>query len=142
MPLRKTAITILGWLLVLAGLAALVLPGPGLLLLLLGLVVLSQEYDWAERRVEPVKDKAFTVAREGVSTFPRILLSALGALAVLAVGVVWVLDPSVPTLGPIGPQLPFGGWATGSTIIGSGVIALGLLVYSIKRFRPDALEER
>lgn len=139
MPLRKAAVFILGWTLVLGGIAALILPGPGLLLLLLGLVVLSQEYEWAERRVDPVKDKAFEVARQGVSTYPRIALSALGALALMAIGVVWGLDPTIPEIGPIGPNLPVGGWATGSSIILSGVIALGLLVYSIKRFRPEAV---
>lgn len=135
MPLRKAAVTILGWLLVLAGVAALILPGPGLLLVLLGLVVLSQEYTWAERRVEPVKEKAFDVARQGVSSYPRIMMSALGACAVVAAGVVWFIDPTIPTVGPLGPDLPFGGSATGSTIIASGVIAAALLVYSIKRFR-------
>ncbi|MEJ7630015.1 MAG: PGPGW domain-containing protein [Nocardioidaceae bacterium] len=136
MAFRKTGVTILGWILVLLGLLALVLPGPGLLLLLLGLVVLSQEYDWAERRVDPVKDKAFEVARQGVSSYPRIVMSALGACAVIAVGVIWCIDPPIPTAGPIGPDLPFGGWPTGSSIIASGLIALVLLVYSIKRFRP------
>lgn len=130
--------TILGWTLVLAGVAALVLPGPGLLLLLLGLVVLSQEYRWAERRVEPVKRKAFEVARQGVSSYPRILMSALGACALTAIGVVWGLDPTIPTIGPVGPQLPFGGWATGSSIIISGIVAAQLLAYSVKRFRPTA----
>jgi hypothetical protein len=133
---RRTAITILGWILVLLGLAALVLPGPGLLLLLAGLVVLSQEYEWAERRVEPVKEKAFDVARQGVSTYPRIVLSGLSATALVAAGVFWGLDPPVPSAGPLGPDLPFGGWATGSSIIASGLIAMGLLVYSIRRFRP------
>lgn len=137
MPLRKAGVFIVGWTLVLGGIAALILPGPGLLLLLLGLVVLSQEYEWAERRVDPVKDKAFEVARQGVSTYPRIVLSALGALVLVAIGVVWGLDPTIPTIGPVGPDLPVGGWATGSSIILSGVIALGLLVYSIKRFRPE-----
>jgi uncharacterized protein (TIGR02611 family) len=138
MRLRKTGVTILGWILVLLGLAALILPGPGLLLLLLGLVVLSQEYEWAERRVEPVKEKAFDVASQGVSTYPRILMSALAACGVVAAGILWGIDPPIPTAGPIGPELPFGGWATGSSIIASGLIALGLLVYSIKRFRPQA----
>lgn len=136
--MRKTWVTLIGWVLVVAGLAALVLPGPGLLLLLAGLVVLSQEYDWAERRVEPVKNKAFDVARAGVSTYPRIVLSALGALAIVAVGVVWWADPEIPEIGPIGPALPLGGWPTGSSIIVSGLVALGLLVYSVRRFRAEA----
>jgi uncharacterized protein (TIGR02611 family) len=142
MRLRKTGITILGWILVLLGLAAIVLPGPGLLLLLLGLVVLSQEYEWAERRVEPVKEKAFDVAAQGVSTYPRILMSGLAACAVVAAGIFWGLDPPIPTAGPVGPNLPFGGWATGSSIIVSGVIAMVLLIYSIKRFRPEAKRAR
>lgn len=140
MRLRKAGITILGWILVLLGLAALVLPGPGLLLLLLGLIVLSQEYEWAARRVEPVKKKAFEVARQGVSSYPRILLSGLGACALIAVGILWGLDPPVPTAGPIGPDLPFGGWATGTTIMVSGVIALALVIYSVKRFRPSPVD--
>ena len=133
--MHRVWVTLAGWVLVLAGIVALILPGPGLLLLLAGLVVLSQEYEWAERRVEPVKKKAVDVARAGVSTFPRIVLSALGAVAVAAVGVLWTLDPEIPELGPIGPSLPLGGWPTGSSNILSGLVALGLLVYSIKRFR-------
>ncbi|MEJ7743880.1 MAG: PGPGW domain-containing protein [Nocardioidaceae bacterium] len=78
--MRKIWVTMAGWVLVIAGVAALALPGPGLLLLLAGMVVLSQEYDWAERRVEPVKEKAFDVAKAGVTTYPRILFSALAAL--------------------------------------------------------------
>lgn len=136
MGLRKTALTVLGWLLVLAGLAALVLPGPGLLLLLCGLVVLSQEYEWAARRVDPVKEKAFDVARQGVSTIPRIALSGLGATCLVAAGVLWGIDPPVPSVGPLGRHLPFAGWATGTSLIVSGLIAWALLVYSIRRFRP------
>jgi hypothetical protein len=140
--LRKTTITVLGWVLVAAGLAALVLPGPGLLLLLSGLIVLSQEYEWAERRVEPVKRKAFDVAQTGVASYPRIVMSALGGLALLAAGVVWWVAPDVPEIGPVGPGLPFGGWATGSTLILSGLIALGLLAYSVRRWGREAREAR
>ncbi|MGI8578544.1 MAG: PGPGW domain-containing protein [Nocardioidaceae bacterium] len=133
--------TVLGWVLVVLGIGALILPGPGLLLLLAGLVVLSQEYAWAEQRVEPVKRKAFGVAKAGVSTYPRIVMSALGAIALMAVGVIWGLDPPVPSVGALGPHLPFGGWATGISIIASGLVAFGLLVYSIQRFRGEALAE-
>jgi hypothetical protein len=136
MALRKIAVTILGWALVLLGLAAIILPGPGLLLLLLGLIVLSQEYEWASRRVEPVKLRAFDVARQGVSSYPRILLSTLGACCLLAAGIGWGVNPSIPTIGPVGPNLPAGGWVTGASLIGSSVIAFGLLAYSIRRFRP------
>lgn len=135
MALRKTWVTIVGWVLVVVGVGALVLPGPGLLLLLAGLVVLSQEYEWAERRVEPVKQKAFGVARGGVSTYPRIAISTLSASGLIAAGVVWCLNPTIPRWWVFGPRLPFGGWPTGTSIILSGLVAMGLLVYSVRRFR-------
>jgi hypothetical protein len=136
--LGQAAVTVAGFILVGAGIAALILPGPGLLLLLAGLILLSRQFEWARRRVEPVRKKAFEVGVAGVSTYPRIALSALGSMALVAVGVVWTLDPEIPEIGPIGPSLPAGGWATGSSISLSGLVALGLLVYSIKRFRGTA----
>jgi hypothetical protein len=134
--MRNFGRTVAGWVLVVLGIAALVLPGPGLLLLLAGLVLLSQEYPWAARRVEPVRKKAYEVARASVSSPARIAISALGALLLIAVGVVWWLDPRIPRIGPVGPSLPLGGWTTGSGIIISGLAALGLIAYSVARFRP------
>jgi Putative transmembrane protein (PGPGW) len=139
--MRGFARVVLGWVLVVLGLAALILPGPGLLLLLAGLILLSQEYEWAARRVEPVRKKAFDVAQAGVSSPWRIAASALGSLAIIAVGVIWWLDPRIPQVGPVGPNLPLGGWTTGSGLVISGLAALGLVVYSVKRFRPGAVSE-
>ena len=133
--MRRAAKIVSGWLLLVAGVAAIALPGPGLLLLLAGLVLLSQEYSWAERRVEPVKRAAFAAAAAGVQTVPRILVSAAGALALMGVGVLWGLNPVIPEFWIFGPRLPFGGWSTGTSLIVSGFIALGLLGWSIVRFR-------
>ncbi|HET7327879.1 MAG TPA: PGPGW domain-containing protein [Nocardioidaceae bacterium] len=132
---RKVFTLVAGWALVLVGTAALLLPGPGLLLLLAGLIVLSQQYVWAARRVEPMKARAFDAAEQGVRTGPRIAASVASACAVMGAGVVWGLDPTIGTWGPIGPRLPFGGWATGLSLILSGLIALALIGYSIRRFR-------
>jgi uncharacterized protein (TIGR02611 family) len=41
--------TVIGWLLIAAGLVMLVTPGPGLVTLLAGLAVLARHYRWAER---------------------------------------------------------------------------------------------
>ena len=117
------------------GIVALVLPGPGLLMLLAGVAVLSQEYEWAERRLDPVKLRAFRAAAYGVQTWPRILLSALGGLTLIGIGIVWGVGVRIPTWWILGPQLPAQGWGTGSSLLLSGLIALGLLVYSIRRFR-------
>ena len=67
---KRIVLEIVGWVLVVAGIAALVLPGPGLLMLAAGLVVLSQEYEWAERRVEPIKKRALRGAAEGLDVEP------------------------------------------------------------------------
>lgn len=139
--LRKTGVTVLGWALLAVGVLALVLPGPGLLMLLAGLVILSQEYDWAERRVEPIKVKAFAVAASGVSTWPRILVSLLSSALVIAAGVFWWVDARIPEFWILGPRLPFGGWATGLSIVVSGLIAVALIAYSVRRFRSGADEE-
>ncbi|RYE73750.1 MAG: hypothetical protein EOO74_12580, partial [Myxococcales bacterium] len=64
---KRLVLEIVGWLLVVLGIAALVLPGPGLLLLAGGLAILSQQYEWAEKRVDPVFDRAREGAIQGVS---------------------------------------------------------------------------
>ena len=133
--LRKTWVTALGWVLTVAGIALLALPGPGMLTLVAGLAILSQEYDWAERRLHPVKEKAFEAAAAGVETWPRIAMSTLGALALIAAGIVWWVNPTIPEIWIIGPKLPFAGWGSGLSIVLSGLVALGLLLYSIRRFR-------
>lgn len=133
--LRKVGRNVLGWGLLALGVAAILLPGPGLLMLLAGLVVLSQEYDWAARRVAPVKRQAFAAAAAGVQTVPRIVISVVAALGLAGVGVVWGLDPQIPRFWIFGPTLPFGGWSTGVSLIASAAIALGLLAWSFRRFR-------
>lgn len=138
--MRKIAVTVVGILLLVAGAAALVLPGPGLLLLLAGLVVLATEFDWAARRVDAVRDKAFDVSAAGVATRPRIVFSTISACLVVAAGVFLWVDPEIPTFWIIGPDLPFGGWATGLVVVLSGLVALGLIGYSLKRFRWGSAE--
>lgn len=133
---KQVALQTVGWLLVLAGLAAMVLPGPGLLGLFAGMAVLATQYEWAERRLEPVKQAALRAAAEGVSSWLRILLSVLGALAVAAVGVVWGVRPPAPSWWPVDERWwLLGGWGTGATLIASAVIALAMIVYSYVRFR-------
>ena len=133
---KRLVLLVVGWTLVLVGIAALVLPGPGLLLLFAGLVVLSQEYEWAERRLEPVERMAKRAAAEGVETWTRVVLSTLGGLAVVGFGVLWSIDPAVPGWWPLSdfwwlPGAPAAGW----TLVLSGLIALGLLAYSVRKYR-------
>jgi len=132
---KRVGLEVLGWTLVVLGIAGLILPGPGLLGLFAGLYVLSQQYEWAERKVEPVKVAAFRAAAEGVQTWPRILVSVLGVLVMIGIGVVWGIRPDAPGFWPVDERWwLFGGWPTAITLIISAFIALGLIVFSYRRF--------
>jgi uncharacterized membrane protein YbaN (DUF454 family) len=132
----RIGLEILGWLLLAAGVAAIILPGPGLLLLALGLWVLAKNYRWADRLLDPVKRAAYRGASESVTSWPRIILSTVLALALIAVGVVWGIHPDPPSWWPLADKWwLFGGWGTGAFLIASGLLAIGLLGWSMKNFR-------
>ena len=141
---KRVGLEVLGWALVLAGIAALILPGPGLLMLFGGLAVLSQQYDWAAKRVDPVKFRALKGAAQSVENARSIALSVLGVVLLVAAGVLWTVRPPEPDwwMLPESWWLP-GGLATAITQYASAVIAGALIVYSYRRFHghPDAVEE-
>ena len=55
---KRFAVTILGGALLLLGLAMMVLPGPGILVIVAGLAVLATEYVWAQRLLKRAKSQA------------------------------------------------------------------------------------
>jgi uncharacterized protein (TIGR02611 family) len=55
---KRIGVTIVGGVLLLAGLVFLVLPGPGFVLILAGLAILATEYVWAQTVLNYAKDKA------------------------------------------------------------------------------------
>jgi hypothetical protein len=122
---KRVACAVAGGLLVVVGVVLLVLPGPGLLCVLGGLLVLAHGFPAVERYVDPVQDRAMKAAEESVSTPLRVAFSVGTGLVLIAAGVVWGLRPS----------LPLGGWATGTSLILSGIILLALLVVSYRRVR-------
>jgi hypothetical protein len=76
---KRVAVSVVGGVLVLGGLAMLVLPGPGLLVVVAGFAVLGTEYAWAAAALERTKraaGQAADVARRGASAAGR---SATGA---------------------------------------------------------------
>ena len=52
---RKIVVTLFGFVVLITGIILLALPGPGILVIILGLVILSWEYEWAERRLHKAK---------------------------------------------------------------------------------------
>jgi uncharacterized protein (TIGR02611 family) len=55
---RRIAVSVAGFVLILAGLAMLVLPGPGILVIVAGLAILATEYVWAQRALNYAKQKS------------------------------------------------------------------------------------
>lgn len=55
---KRIAVTMVGAAIVVAGVAMIVLPGPGLLVIVLGLAVLATEYVWAARALEHARAAA------------------------------------------------------------------------------------
>jgi len=122
---KRATVAVAGSVVLLVGIALLVLPGPGLLLVLAGLVILASEFPALERHVDPVRDRAMKAAEDSVSSPIRIAGSVLCGLALIAAGVVWGLR--------VFSWLPFPGWSTGSSLILSGVVLFVLLGWSYKK---------
>lgn len=144
--LRRLVLEALGWLLVLLGLAALILPGPGLVLLVLGVALLAREYEWARRRLTPLRLRAVRAAADGVESPLQLTVSMLAVLGLIGAGVLWIITPAPPGWWPLSASLWLvGGWQTGLTLEFSAAVALTLLVLSYRRFhghpeRREAVE--
>ena len=75
-------------------------------------------------------------AADSVQTWPRILLSVLVVCGLIGLGVYWGISAEAPSWWPVGDRWWLvGGWGTGATLIGSGVIAFAMLVYSYLNLR-------
>lgn len=141
---KRIALETLGWVVLVIGVLALFLPGPGLLLTFAGLALLSTQYSWARRWTNPVKIRALRSAAQGVQTVPRILLSSLVTLVLVGIGVVWLVSPPPPSWWPLRDEWwLFGGSGVAITMLVSSAIAIALLGYSVKRFynKPEARAE-
>jgi uncharacterized protein (TIGR02611 family) len=140
---RRTGIEVVGWTLVVVGVAALVLPGPGLLMIAAGLAVLSRQYHWARRYLRPLKANAYHAAALGVKTVPRIAASCASAAIIMSLGVLWILKPAAPSWWFLEDRWwLFGGTGTGISLVVSSLIALVLIVYSVRRFRGRPIPAR
>ncbi|HEY0454202.1 PGPGW domain-containing protein [Actinophytocola sp.] len=129
--LKRVTIAVVGGVVLVVGVALLVLPGPGLLLVLAGLLILANEFPALERYVDPVQERAMKAAEDSVASPLRIAGSVCVGLALVGGGVAWGLVP----------ELPLGGWSTGSSLILSGVVLFVLLIWSYRRVnagRDDA----
>lgn len=82
--LVRLAIIVVGWVVLIAGLVMMVLPGPGIVAILAGLGILSRELPWAERLMEAVREKAKLDELKEQPAWVRGLMWALTIVAVAA----------------------------------------------------------
>jgi hypothetical protein len=121
--LGRVAVAVVGGALTLAGVALLVLPGPGFVLVAAGLAVLATKFAWAARPLAYAKDKAQLGIDEVAQSKRRTALALLGAVGLLAAGI----------LGVAGVDLPLVNLLTASMLLLSGIGLLGTIVYAHRR---------
>jgi uncharacterized protein (TIGR02611 family) len=132
-----------GFLVVAVGIVLMPLPGPGVLIVLGGVLILATQFEWAERRVDQVKNAALRGAADSVKSWPRIVMSVVGVLWLIGFGVLWGVHPAAPSWWPIHDKWwLYGGWGPGVTLILSGLVAGAVLVYSYRHFREIKDEQQ
>lgn len=91
--LYRIAFVTAGFTVLAAGLALLLLPGPALLVIPIGLAMLSLQFAWAERMLETALDRADAAKQKAAESSPlqRVLSGIAIALGVAAFAVVAIL---------------------------------------------------
>ncbi len=93
-------VLILGVAVLLAGAAMLVMPGPGVLVIILGLVILATEFAWAERVLDRTTATAAGAASKVTDNGKGRAALALSGVAMIIGGIVGaVLFPSLVVVG-------------------------------------------
>jgi uncharacterized protein (TIGR02611 family) len=115
---KRIAVAVLGGVLTLAGIVLLVLPGPGFVLIAVGLAVLATQFEWARRPLEEAKRRARQGMGEIRESRWRAAATELGALVLIGVG---VLDLA-------GIDLPLVTWISDVLLVLSGLFLTGTVV--------------
>ncbi len=121
--MKRVTVAIFGGVLTLAGVALLVLPGPGFVLVAAGLAVLATQFAWAQRPLAYAKDKAQVGIDEVATSRGRTAIAVLGGVGLLVAGVLEIA----------GVDLPLVNVLTAAMLILSGLGLLGTIVYARKR---------
>jgi Putative transmembrane protein (PGPGW) len=124
---KTVVVATLGGLLTLAGIALLVLPGPGFVLVAAGLAVLATRFSWARKPLDYAKDKA----ERGVEEVGRSPLRATGAVAAALVLVV------LGALALSGRDIPFVNPFSGVVLVLSGLFLVGTVIFARRQAKAE-----
>jgi hypothetical protein len=134
---KRSVVTIVGLLIVAGGIALMVLPGPGILLVVVGLAVLATEYAWARNLLGTAKEKAIKAQEEAVASPWRTGATVIFALGMIAVGVAMLVVDDVRW--PVYDGLLDSFWRplTGGVVIVTSVILLTTTALAVRDARSD-----
>ena len=118
--MKTVVVAVLGGLLTLAGIALLVLPGPGFVLVAAGLAVLATRFAWAKRPLDYAKDKAQQGIEEVGKSPLRAAGAAIAAFVLIGLGV----------LALAGVDLPFVNTLSAVILIISGLFLIGTIFFA------------
>ena len=96
----RAAFVIAGFVVLAAGLAMLVLPGPAFIVIPIGLAILSLEFAWAERLLERALVQADDARQKAAQATPAqrlltVIATACAVAAFVAAAMVWYI-PYIP----------------------------------------------
>lgn len=85
---KRLFVFVVGLTILLAGVAMLALPGPGVLVILVGLFVLASEFAWAERVLDATTSRAAGVATKATEDRRGQVMLAFSGIAMIIAGIV------------------------------------------------------
>lgn len=134
---KRSVVTIVGALVVALGVALMVLPGPGILLVVVGLAILATEYAWARDLLGTAKERAVKAQAEAVASPWRTGATVLFGLAMVGVGVAMLVVDDVAW--PVWDGMIDTFWkpVTGTIVIVTAVILLTTTALAVRDARSD-----
>ena len=126
---RRLIVTLVGFSILGAGLSMLVLPGPGIVVVLLGFAVLAREFTWAERALDKTAASAASATSKVTSTKVGKLTLAASALSMIIGGGVVMFIYSDQQI-------------IGASVTLAGVIALSTVLPAVQRWLNRKVGER
>jgi uncharacterized membrane protein YfcA len=123
--LRRIAVTIVGTVILAVGVVLLVAPGPGLLVILLALIVLAGEYEWARRNLTAVRARARSAADKTAASRVATATAVLFGVGAIGLGGVLIFTD----------VLPLSGVGTGVSVALGGLTVLVTTAYSVRELR-------
>jgi hypothetical protein len=127
--LKRFAVTIVGVGLLVLGAAMMVLPGPGILVIVGGLALLATEYVWARKMLKTAQAQAEKVQEAAVASPVRTAATVAFGVGLLGLGLAMVLLRDV--------NLPFWSPVTGGIMAVTALVLLATTYLTIRNAKGE-----